>query len=398
MKSDLTKRIVAGATAATLVLGMSTFAFADGDSDADSDADADSTAAVYDEDISFAGDLEEYVYSVTLPTDAVFALDPFESANGRVAASAPGQIYGDYVYTNAGDFPVRITYDLEVEGAAGQGTAPSVQFVSKRADVDPDNLAVQTKNVYFGVIGASGVTGSGTYDQTTAAVDAASIIFEPSDDKSKAAGKFTIALDNASENNSGSKDGAFSFYAELDTYASWKAGDLTIAGTYTLTGLKPSTLTALGTGTGTGGVELVKTGYTLAKHGIPWPAAPTSISENATKAGFVLSNGRVAATQSVTYSKSAATDVEVPFIMPIQTNSTDGGVTPAVAYTAFTSAKINTATYAATDLEYKMIDGKPHLVLKGNGKLVFGGTTGGPYDLVITYGTNTYTLKVTITA
>jgi len=401
MKSNLMKKMMAVATATTLVLSTLTFSFA---------AEAPVTESKFDEAWTVTGDIESYVYSVTLSTDTEFALDPYEAAADRLTAFdseptnvAPGQIYGDYVVNNASDFPVRVTYEMKATGAAKTATSPAVLFVDDRTLVEPDNLEVATKNVYFGVIGASETDGSGvaTYDQVSDTsgseyddVDAAAIIFEPSSDKSKATGKFTIILDDSDETN-GVQEGAFSFYAELDTYAPWKTGDITISGTYTLTGLKPSTIVALAAGDSPGGVELVATDYTLAKHQFLWPAAPASASDNATKSGFVVSSGKVAATHEVTYSKASAADIKVPFIAPYDTVG---------QYTAFTTAKIGAGAYATTDVEFvvdQVDTTKSYIVLKKGGKLVSAGTVNSaaasPYSLTIAFGTNTYTLDIRIT-
>lgn len=196
-------------------------------------------------------DLEELTIEVVLPTSLDFSLNPLELAgSGNVKGN---QIKGaDFAIANLTKAPVRVMVEFEASGTAG------VEFVKTDAELRQFDWEATNKAIMFGALGATEVEGtptatmpnavaSATFSYTVGQAETEKIgdtlvVFEPDEaKKDEAEGSIAFAL-AASADGEALADAdkglaSFQFYANLNTYAGWKAEDIEIAGVYTLTAM-----------------------------------------------------------------------------------------------------------------------------------------------------------------
>jgi hypothetical protein len=202
-------------------------------------------------DGSFGGDstVKIPIYNVVVPTNVNFAIDPLQLGN----VTDDSQITtANYKVINKSDVDVRVTFDLTATLGSG------VKFVEKNA-LDQVTTTGAPKDVYFAALSAEGVTpnslnyASALTDMTaTFAYDAdppkgtlvpfGVSLGAPGNEKTTLAfllGKSTgTPLDTLAAANEGVA--SFQFYANLNTYADWKANDIQVVGSYNLQGIKGS--------------------------------------------------------------------------------------------------------------------------------------------------------------
>ena len=296
--------------ASTLVFSMGTSTvFAS----ALSDGNMTSTSGGYIEDDS---DLQEPIYKVVVPTDMVFALDPFQQTGDSQIHSA------DLTITNKSNVPVKV----EVQITAGDKADNDVTFKTKEADVtetNTDKLVYMAAEIATTVVEtldtATGFGASNDVDvyadeddpngyNTTKTdgtkqerTDVKSIATTYGDSTTKVTidgtttpTKIAFALDKAeylkytaadastanefkktAASNKGSA--AFRFYGKVNTTAAWVESELTAKVAYSFQGLTGTNYTALTTGA-TGGQ-----GYVKLEEAPTFTASETALVINYTK-------------------------------------------------------------------------------------------------------------------
>lgn len=225
-------------------------------------------AAAFAESGTIDGDstVDNVTVNVILPTNLNFALDPLgldTTGDNQIATQ-------DFFFVNQTFAPVKVSLDITAETSGG------AILVSTTGGLSLDDTSVTDKELYFGALGATGLTGTAissvyTVDPDTTYVDvfggtdapqgayasvspsaATLIAFTPNTDGTTGAAVISFALDKAieSETTEGAIDSiatdnkgvaAFQFYSQLNTYADWEANDITVSGTYTLTPLRDTT-------------------------------------------------------------------------------------------------------------------------------------------------------------
>jgi hypothetical protein len=214
MKSSFYKKFTAFALAAVMTMSMSTMAFA-------------STPA--SGGINVPVSVVTPVYNVTVPNSAQLAINPFSIATSGQLLIADSQIAGVSTLisnqTTAHGVKVTLTFTATPAG--------TVALVDKDADALKSGTS---KSMYLAVVGANATegglaAGNLRYDPTVAGTEVA---FDAGTSPQTAAisfalDKFTTAL--ASGNIAG-----YTFYGFVNENPAtpWAAGDMTIAGRYTL--------------------------------------------------------------------------------------------------------------------------------------------------------------------
>ena len=351
--------------------------------------------------ISGDSTVDNVVMNVILPTNLNFALDPL----GLDTTGDDNQIATqDFFFVNQTLAPVKISVEIAAETSGG------AVLVSDPSTLSKDDTSVTDKELFFGALGASGVTGTAitatgaalvteeaitTYsdiadiygssnppqaEYTTASAVADTLVsFTPGTGGATGSAVIAFALNKAveSETTPGAVDSlatdnkgvaAFQFYSELNTYADWKANDITVSGAYTLTPLRTTTYdnyTYI-----TGGLNQLET--TPAE-----PAEPTYDS-----AGFIVEGATVdTLANKITSSKASAENISIPFYFDGKT---------------IASLKLSTTT---VDAAQYTIDGN-NLVLKKDNASYYLKTlpTGDkPFTLTLTDDATSYTFTVTVT-
>jgi len=189
----------------------------------------------------------DMIISVIVPTNLNFTLDPFE-----IEAEGGNQIvHADYFFINQTNAPVRVSLDITV------GLGEGVNLVSDPSWLDRDELLSTDKYIFFAILGADELLPGETDPEDPYAdglprgvYDAGKDTLIPFDVEGKDAsvvfvlGAGSEGLDE-DENEDDKTIGAFQFYAELNTYANWAAGDVSVSGTYTIAPLRRSTYDGL---------------------------------------------------------------------------------------------------------------------------------------------------------
>lgn len=226
-------------------------------------------AATETGDISGGSTVENVLIRVVVPTNLNFALDPL----GLNVTGNSQVVTADYFFVNQTFAPVKVKLDLT---ATLTNDAELVATTSAITGLDDDS--VTDKLIYFGALGAEDLTGSAIV-ATPAGVEAITgsaaytnyfggddppaglyptnvsdtlVPFVPSADNTTGSAVIGFALGAAKESSttSGALDAladddagvaAFQFYAQLNTYAEWEAGDIAVSGSYTLVPLRGET-------------------------------------------------------------------------------------------------------------------------------------------------------------
>jgi hypothetical protein len=202
-------------------------------------------------EIDFDSEVTEIVWAVTVPTEAAYAINPFELGTSLIG----GQVYGEnYKFVNATAAPVWIQVDFEAD------LGDAVAVVADKSTLALDNKAITDKNAYVAVVGAAKVTtvdGTGeggiVYDADATSdglqlADGVTAPFVTVETDTTAAVEFILAAGTGDAaatpvESVASGVAAFTFYGELNSYADWEADDIAISATYTLNGIRPSAYT-----------------------------------------------------------------------------------------------------------------------------------------------------------
>lgn len=194
--------------------------------------------------ISGVGAVVNVPLNVVVPTNLNFALDPLQFTGGSAQLSQVQSV--DYRMANRSAVPVLVGFDLTATAAAGVALVDSPNALDH-------GLNVTARAAHFGMIGATSVTsgpptfadpseGTMVYNRAT---DGTQVFFGP------AAATGATTSDARIEFLLGAATGeppatlaasnrgvaSFQFYAELNTYATWAANDISVAGNFTLTGI-----------------------------------------------------------------------------------------------------------------------------------------------------------------
>jgi hypothetical protein len=188
-------------------------------------------------------------YNVVVPTNINFALNPLQIGS----VSGASQITtADYKVINKSDANVLVDFAITANLLGG------ADFVNK-SELTPNELVGADKDAYFAVLGAKDVTlnslsfANAATDSTAAfaydtAVSGTLIPFDTTANTAKVSfllGGADLSTSALASGNSGKAGVAsFQFYAELNTYASWAPGDITVTGAYTFQGVKSTDYTA----------------------------------------------------------------------------------------------------------------------------------------------------------
>jgi hypothetical protein len=186
--------------------------------------------------------VNDVIVDVSLPMDLNFAIDPLDLDDKA------GQVtQANYYAVNKTGVPVIVDVDVTAAPKAG------VTLVSDPTTLDkayPAVGATVAKNAYFGVLGATSVArgvlnysnipgaAAVTYTKDTAGT---LNVFNPQ--SKKASLRFALAAATGNDDKTATQSilatddkgvASYTLYAELNTYADWTAGDLSVAGVYTL--------------------------------------------------------------------------------------------------------------------------------------------------------------------
>jgi hypothetical protein len=269
--------------------------------------------------------VESVVVVVDVPASVNYALDPLD------LDSTAGQVQQVDLYTvNKTKAPVLVTVDVEATAAA------DVTLVTDPDELDQKNRSADVaKDIYFGLLGASDVTAS-TLAYSTIPGDA-EFTYDKSEEGTLTAfgsdGKASIEFSLGAATDSALANGdagvaSYTFYAELNTYADWKAGDLDVTADYTFIALKESDVPD---SANIAGLNVVKSAST--------PNAPTT----PTTAGFYTpgsTSTTAAANIPVTFPNSAPVTIDFWFngatsgavVTGWQSNAPSSGVLAAVHF------------------------------------------------------------------
>lgn len=249
---------------------------------------------------------------VTLPTSLDFAIDPLE------LDSIEGSQISDvtYLMVNKTLAPVRVGFEIETTLDTG------VTLVSDPTTLKKDDITATEKNLYFGALGASGITAAGNFADdaagTTAAFDAKKNTLVPFGTDGKVSIAWALspakdtntdkAPDTLADGNKGMA--AFQFFGEMNTYAAWKAGDVKVTGKYTLTALRASTFDKLTAADfASDGVNQLKAGSSTSEVGF----TDRTGSNSATAATITLSKENGPATLDIGFNFGEKALKEVQF-------------------------------------------------------------------------------------
>ena len=331
--------------------------------------------------------VSDVTVNVILPTTINFALDPL-----GLKTKGDNQIQSqDYFFVNQTIAPVKVSLALTAK------TSGTAVLISDPSVLKKDNTGEDSKKIFFGAIGATGLTGTAITTTTTgisySAVftttgpaaeygtptsgSATLVKFTPNSDgttgaaviafalgKAKANAITPTAIDSLADDNKGVA--AFQFYSELNTYADWKANDISVSGTYTLTPLRDTTYT---------GFETVSGGLNQLEPEDVTPPAPTYSS-----AGFISGSAIVTTIPAITSVSTSAVNITIPFYANGKT------ATSLVLNSAFT---MPTAEYALDTTANTLI------VKKDDSNYTFRKAGAGAKTMVLTLSDNsTYTFTI----
>jgi hypothetical protein len=311
------------------------------------------------------GTVVPIVVNVAVPMNLNFALDPLQVTDG--ASQISNTTYG---LINKSNVDVAAMFYLKATAAIG---------VSLEANDDNigGTLSETDKTLIFGAIGATDITGTDTAFAATA-LGAAIPAYDASETATivkAAAGsdgtfRFAFALEKATPAGTPTTLAsdfaglaAFQFYGVLETYADWKAGDITVSGVYKLQPLA---------GDDFDGITPATNSFNMIAQVDFADTAPDVI-------GFTSAAGTSAANK-VTVSKAVNT-VNVPFYF--------GDVTPELKTPA------NAAIDNAGDKSYAVSGG--NLVLKTTAGSYFATAGNGIKAMPLIVGDETFTLHIELT-
>jgi len=294
-------------------------------------------AATEDGNITGENTVEPLLINVVLPTTIGFVLDPLglDENNDNQIASA------DYFFVNQTLAPVKV--ELEVTATATNETA----FVATTSAIEGrDDPGVTDKFVYFGALGATSIlptiattdtailtsTAASIYEDyfggdsaptgvypSGAAIDETLIPVVPEAGGTTGSAVIGFALGAADDSTTpgaieglaANNDGvaAFQFYAQLNTYAEWLAGDISVTGAYTLVPLRIDTYN---TAYNTAEFEVGLNQFIVTE---PEPEPePEPETPYGGIVGFIVGADTTGTTiAAVTSSKASATDISIPF-------------------------------------------------------------------------------------
>jgi hypothetical protein len=192
------------------------------------------------------------VLKVVVPANLNFALDPLQQNvidTNQIAKA-------DYVVVNQTTAaPVQVNFVVVARAKAGVG------LVETAEEIDALNPAETAKNIYFGMLAAAsastvpayaGTGGAYVYDATSVASGSPQVVPFPAASAtpiSEATAKISFVLEKAASGSTLAADGkgagAFQFYGNLNTYATWEANDLTVRATYKLVALPANAYASL---------------------------------------------------------------------------------------------------------------------------------------------------------
>jgi hypothetical protein len=184
--------------------------------------------------------VDDVTVNVSLPMNLDFAIDPLDLDDKA------GQVtQANYYAVNKTGVPVIVDVDVTAYPKSG------VVLVSDPGTLDTDYPApgvTVDKNAYFGILGAASIAaGNLDYDTIPGTAEFTYIkdtagtlsVF----DSNKASIRFALAAATGGSTKMDTQNAlaatnkgvaSYTFYAELNTYADWAAGDLDVAGVYTL--------------------------------------------------------------------------------------------------------------------------------------------------------------------
>ncbi|MDR1705635.1 MAG: hypothetical protein LBS19_13255 [Clostridiales bacterium] len=188
-------------------------------------------------------DVTSMVLRVTVPNDLSFVFDPLELEAEGGSQIAPA----DYFFINYTGAPIKVSLDITLE--LGDG----VTLVDSPGVLGKDDIEATDKNIFFAILGADALP-EGELDFTSGAAEPVKGIYDAAKDTlipfdpitASASMEFILAsatesfpgqgYDTLAEGSMGV--GAFRFYAEMNTYANWKTGDVKVMCSYTLAPLR----------------------------------------------------------------------------------------------------------------------------------------------------------------
>ncbi len=336
-------------------------------------------------------EVEDVILNIVLPTSFNFALDPLGlNATGDNQISAQ-----DYFFVNQTIAPVKVSLDITAT------TSNGAVLIANPSGLDKDNTSANDKKLYFGALGANELTGTAitttdtaityggifggenppeaVYTTETAVADTLSA-FTPGAGGATGSALIAFALQKADKSTTSTSEGAidglaagdlgvaaFRFYSELNTYADWKANDVTVSVAYTLTPLRTATYDQ---------VDFID-GSLNQIEGTTTPTGPTYSSP-----GFIV-DGNTVTTLGTTIqsSKASSTNIEIPFFANELT------ATSLVLNSAFT---VPTAEYALQDDKL--------ILKKDNASYTFRVASNSTKTMVLTLSdSSTYTFTVNVT-
>jgi hypothetical protein len=207
---------------------------------------ADAVPASQTGQLTGENDVTEMVINVIVPANLNFSFDPLE-----LNAEGGSQVLPhNFFFINKTGAPVNVS--LNLNAVLSDGT----ELVGDPAALAKDDASVTDKRLFFAMLGADTLT-AGDLSFSNTAQHNADGVYDPLEDTlvpfdpvSKKAG-ISFALAAASESfpdggydtlAAGDKGvGAFQFYAEVNTYAPWAKGDVSVTGYYSLTPLREPT-------------------------------------------------------------------------------------------------------------------------------------------------------------
>jgi len=340
--------------------------------------------------ISGSSTVDTVVVNVILPTSLNFALDPLgldTTGDNQIATQ-------DFFFVNQTFAPVKISIDIDAETSGG------AVLVSTTGGLSLDDTSVTDKDLYFGALGATGLTGASitattvgvsysaifgsptgpaaSYSTVSAVAETLTTI-DPSNDGTTGSAVISFALDKAVESSTtpGSIDSlaasdkgvaAFQFYSQLNTYAEWEADDITVTGSYTLIPLRDTTYTGYD--------------YIAGSLNQLVPEEEEVVTPSYDSAGFIIGDDTFTTHAAITVSKASADDVSIAFFYD--------GLT-------ITSLVMN-GTYTVLDADYDAVGNALVFNKDGAGTYLLDKSSVAVKTFVLTLSdSSTYTFSINLT-
>ncbi|MDR1604801.1 MAG: hypothetical protein LBS10_08470 [Gracilibacteraceae bacterium] len=298
--------------------------------------------------------VESPTYNVVVPLDVDFAIDPLSIS--PQAQTTLSQIAGaDYQFINKSDVPVKVSVNFTATLANGATLTPL-------GNLDQTSLSPTTKGIYLGLLAAKEAgtaniaeadLGSVTYNYD--ATEAGTLVEFTNDGGIKAGLDFVLAAGTSTEITQYQKNygfTSFTFYGQLNTYATWAPGDVSIGGTYSLQGVRSTDYFTAGDDTGGASDEDdLDTANGIAEGGAPATAAtgfvfdtvglnvlPKAVTADITITGATTASAAISyATQKIfTIQLPAAAGTTVDHMYWAADASNDLKTTATVTYNAAT--------------------------------------------------------------